>query len=67
MSNREPDDMSDLPDNFNDDWNPDNTQADNTQSMEDYELYLDEQDDLMYDAQVWESAYGPSDDGGWSF
>lgn len=54
--------MSDLPDNFNDDWNPDNTQA-----MEDYELYLDEQDHLMYDAQVWESAYGPSDDGGWSF
>ena len=48
-----PDYTSDLPDNFEQEW----------------EDWRDEpyEDDWYHDASVWESAYGPADDGGWAF
>lgn len=56
MSYNEPDDMSDLPDNFDPSW-----EEPIEQDWDDW------RDDAMYDAAVWESAYGPADDGGYSF
>ena len=36
--------------------------------VEVYEQEWDDwRDDCSYDAAVWESAYGPADDGGYSF
>jgi len=48
--------MSDLPDNFDPSWEEPIEQE-----------WDDWRDDAMYDAAVWESAYGPADDGGYSF
>ncbi len=52
---------SDLPDNFDPSWEEPVEQ--------DWEDWRDEcyEDDMYHDAAVWESAYGPADDGGWSF
>jgi hypothetical protein len=51
---------SDLPDNFDPSW-----EEPVEQDVGDWEDWRDE--DSMYDAAVWESAYGPADDGGYSF
>jgi hypothetical protein len=51
---------SDLPDNFDPSW-----EESVEQDVGDWEDWRDE--DSMYDAAVWESAYGPADDGGYSF
>ena len=52
---------SDLPDNFDPAW-------EEPQDVEVYEQEWDDwRDDCSYDAAVWESAYGPADDGGYSF
>ena len=60
---------SDLPDNFDPSWN-----EPTEQEWEDWrdEAYMDEpychdDYDYSYDAAAWESAYGPADDGGYSF
>ena len=52
---------SDLPDNFDPSWDEPVEQ--------DWEDWRDEcyEDDMYHDAATWESAYGPADDGGWSF
>ena len=66
MSNT-PDYTTDLPDNFDPSWD-----EPTEQQWEDWrdEAYADEpycHDDYSYDAAVWESAYGPADDGGYPF
>ena len=56
---------SDLPDNFDPSWNEPTEQE--WEDIRD-EAYMDEpycHDD--YDAAVWESAYGPAEDGGYPF
>ena len=60
MSNT-PDYTTDLPDNFDPSWEEPVEQ--------DWEDWRDEdyQDDWYHDAAVWESAYGPADDGGYPF
>ena len=58
MSNT-PDYTTDLPDNFDPSW----------EEVRD-EAWMDEpycHEDYDYDAAVWESAYGPADDGGYPF
>ena len=52
---------SDLPDNFDPSWNEPVEQ--------DWEDWRDEayEDDCYHDAAVWESAYGPAEDGGYPF
>ena len=52
---------SDLPDNFDPSWEEvrDEAWMDEPYCHEDY--------DYSYDGAVWESAYGPADDGGYPF
>jgi hypothetical protein len=64
-----PDYTSDLPDSFDPSW-----EEPTEQQWEDWrdEAYMDEpychEDyDYSYDGAVWESAYGPADDGGYPF
>ena len=69
-SNDNMDCTSDLPDNFDPSWDE---EAMTEQEWDDWrdEQNLDDSrwDDALgvWDAAVWESAYGPADDGGWSF
>lgn len=54
---------SDLPDNFDPAWDEPVEQ----EGCEDWrEVHADDYD-WSYDAAAWESAYGPADDGGYSF
>jgi hypothetical protein len=55
-------DTSDLPDNFDPSW-------DEPMTEQEWDDWRDEQnyDDSRWDDAVWESAYGPADDGGWAF
>lgn len=55
---------SDLPDNFDPHWMGEKEECDESSYEQEWE---DWRDDAMYDASVWESAYGPADDGGYSF
>ena len=60
---------SDLPDNFDPHWMGEREECDETSYEQAWEDWRDEcyEDDWYHDSAVWESAYGPADDGGWSF
>ena len=57
---------SDLPDNFDPSWDEPVEQDWEDWRDEDSMSHADDYD-YSYDAAAWESAYGPADDGGYSF